>query len=111
MDIDMDVDMDDDSITSTAEDTFNEKTEDFLEWLKANGTTVSDKIELVDLREQGAGRAVGMTSAMSTVFSCYMALTSHSGNPRHRRRRNSFRNPTFPNPYNHHVRPSHRDQQ
>lgn len=60
MDVDMDVDMDDDSITSTAEDTFNEKTEDFLEWLKANGTTVSDKIELVDLREQGAGRAVGM---------------------------------------------------
>lgn len=59
MDVDMDVDMDDDSVTSTAEDTFNEKTEDFLEWLKATGTTVSDSIELVDLRQQGAGRAVG----------------------------------------------------
>jgi len=60
MDLDMDVDMDDDSVTSTAEDTLNEKTEDFLEWLKSNGTTMSDKIELVDLREKGAGRAVGM---------------------------------------------------
>ena len=73
MDVDMDVDMDDDSITSTAADTFHEKTEDFLEWLKANGTTVSDTIELVDLREQGAGRAVGTSDRpCSTTRKKYM---------------------------------------
>lgn len=32
----------------------------FSNWLQANGTTVSEKIDLVDLRAQGAGRGVGM---------------------------------------------------
>lgn len=32
----------------------------FVNWLQANGTTVSEKIDLVDLRNQGAGRGVGM---------------------------------------------------
>lgn len=69
MDVGMDVDMDDDSVTSTANDTFNEKTEDFVEWLKANRIAMSEKIELVDLREQGAGRAVGMRAHYRSLFS------------------------------------------
>lgn len=31
----------------------------FVKWLEANGTTVSDKIDLVDMRNQDAGRGVG----------------------------------------------------
>ena len=32
----------------------------FVNWLRASGTTVSDKIDLIDMRNQGAGRGVGM---------------------------------------------------
>ena len=32
----------------------------FVNWLRTNGTTVSDKIDLVDMRDQSAGRGVGM---------------------------------------------------
>jgi hypothetical protein len=31
----------------------------FVNWLRTNGTTVSDKIDLVDMRNEGAGRGVG----------------------------------------------------
>ena len=66
--MDMDVDMADDSSTSTTDDTFNEKTEDFLEWLTANEITMSDTIRVVDMRDQGAGRAVGVFTATSSAF-------------------------------------------
>jgi SET domain-containing protein 6 len=35
----------------------------FVNWLRTSGTTVSDKIDLIDLRNQGAGRGVGMKIA------------------------------------------------
>jgi len=31
----------------------------FVNWLRTSGTSVSDKIDLVDMRNQGAGRGVG----------------------------------------------------
>ena len=39
----------------------------FVNWLRAGGTTVSDKIDLVDMRDQGAGRGVGMENALHTL--------------------------------------------
>jgi SET domain-containing protein 6 len=48
----MDVDMDADHFVSASNA--------FLTWLKQTGSTISDKIELADLRQQGAGRGVGM---------------------------------------------------
>lgn len=38
----------------------------FVNWLRTNGTTVSDKIDLVDMRDQGAGRGVGMKNVLPT---------------------------------------------
>lgn len=31
----------------------------FVNWLEANGTTVSEKIDLIDMRNQDSGRGVG----------------------------------------------------
>lgn len=38
----------------------------FVNWLRTSGTTVSDKIDLVDMRDQGAGRGVGMKNVLHT---------------------------------------------
>jgi N-lysine methyltransferase SETD6 len=40
------------------EDSFGDKSEAFIRWLQQNGTIISPKIDLVDLRSQGAGRGV-----------------------------------------------------
>lgn len=42
------------------DDSFKAASAQFLGWLNQNGTTVSDKIELADLRNRNAGRGVGM---------------------------------------------------
>jgi hypothetical protein len=39
--------------------TYTAATAAFVKWLQTNGTSVSDKIDLVDMRDQGAGRGVG----------------------------------------------------
>jgi hypothetical protein len=39
--------------------TFTAATAAFVKWLQTSGTSVSDKIDLVDMRDQGAGRGVG----------------------------------------------------
>jgi hypothetical protein len=39
--------------------TFTAATAAFVNWLQTSGTSVSDKIDLVDMRDQGAGRGVG----------------------------------------------------
>lgn len=41
------------------DDDFQARSEAFITWLKQNGATISNKIELADLRQQGAGRGVG----------------------------------------------------
>jgi hypothetical protein len=46
--------------------TYTAATAAFVKWLQTNGTSVSDKIDLVDMRDQGAGRGVG-TMHRSTV--------------------------------------------
>lgn len=46
--------------------TYTAATAAFVNWLQTSGTTVSEKIDLVDMRNQGAGRGVGM---MHTVCS------------------------------------------
>jgi hypothetical protein len=44
------------------DDDFGTKSAAFLSWLQVSGATVSDKIELVDLRQRNAGRGVGIAS-------------------------------------------------
>jgi hypothetical protein len=44
--------------------TYSAATVAFVNWLRANGTTVSDKIDLVDMRNQGAGRGVGTNNTL-----------------------------------------------
>jgi hypothetical protein len=39
--------------------TYTAATAAFVKWLQTSGTSVSDKIDLVDMRDQGAGRGVG----------------------------------------------------
>jgi len=39
--------------------TYTAATVAFVKWLQTNGTSVSDKIDLIDMRDQGAGRGVG----------------------------------------------------
>lgn len=39
---------------------YTNATVSFVSWLQANGTAVSEKINLVDIRNQDAGRGVGM---------------------------------------------------
>ncbi|KAK4501206.1 hypothetical protein PRZ48_007013 [Zasmidium cellare] len=43
------------------DDDFQARSEAFITWLKENGASISDKIELADLRQQGAGRGVVAT--------------------------------------------------
>jgi SET domain-containing protein 6 len=43
---------------STEDDDFQNKSDIFIQWLKDNGATISPKIELADLRQNGAGRGV-----------------------------------------------------
>ncbi|KAK5681316.1 Ribosomal lysine N-methyltransferase 4 [Elasticomyces elasticus] len=46
-------------MTGTAEtDDFEAKSQSFLAWLQQHGTTISPKIELADLRQDGCGRGV-----------------------------------------------------
>ncbi|KAK3652264.1 Ribosomal lysine N-methyltransferase 4 [Elasticomyces elasticus] len=46
-------------MTGTAEtDDFQAKSQSFLAWLQQHGTTISPKIELADLRQDGCGRGV-----------------------------------------------------
>lgn len=40
--------------------TYDAATVAFVDWLRTSGTAVSEKIDLVDMRNQGAGRGVGM---------------------------------------------------
>ena len=40
------------------ENSFKELSERFLDWLNRNGTNISHKIGLVDLRIRGSGRGV-----------------------------------------------------
>lgn len=51
------------------DDDFNEKTAAFTTWLRSSGATLSDKIELVDLRSQHAGRGVGTYFLQHVSFS------------------------------------------
>lgn len=44
------------------DDDFEARSEAFIAWVKQNGAAISDKIELTDLRQQGAGRGVGESS-------------------------------------------------
>jgi hypothetical protein len=46
--------------------TYTAATAAFVKWLQTSGTSVSDKIDLVDMRDQGAGRGVG-TMHRSTI--------------------------------------------
>ena len=41
-------------------------TANFVKWLQTSGTSVSDKIDLVDMRNQGAGRGVGTLHRVTT---------------------------------------------
>jgi SET domain-containing protein 6 len=44
------------------ENDFEKKSRSFVDWLKQNGTTISDKIQLADLRHRSAGRGVVATA-------------------------------------------------
>jgi len=46
--------------------TYSAATVAFVKWLQTNGTSVSDKIDLVDMRDQGAGRGVGTMHQSAT---------------------------------------------
>jgi hypothetical protein len=46
--------------------TYTAATVAFVNWLRTSGTTVSEKIDLVDMRNQGAGRGVGTTLTPQT---------------------------------------------
>lgn len=46
--------------------TYSAATVAFVNWLRTSGTTVSEKIDLVDMRNQGAGRGVGMMITLHT---------------------------------------------
>ena len=60
-------------------DDFAQRSKEFVEWFRnAEGTRLSDKIELADLRHKGAGRGVGKSfddpgvlSTLLTLPSCY----------------------------------------
>jgi hypothetical protein len=43
------------------EDEFTNRSAAFMSWLRASGATLSEKIELADLRQQNAGRGVGIS--------------------------------------------------
>lgn len=43
-----------------AQDEFDQKSQDFLDWLTAQNASISDKVKLVDFRKHGAGRGLGM---------------------------------------------------
>ncbi|KAF6223485.1 hypothetical protein HO133_000328 [Letharia lupina] len=46
--------------TYASNDTFHPKTADFLKWLRERpGTTISRKLEIIDLRDHNAGRGIG----------------------------------------------------
>lgn len=46
--------------TYASDDTFHPKTADFLKWLRERpGTTISRKLEIIDLRDHNAGRGIG----------------------------------------------------
>ncbi|KAF2159865.1 hypothetical protein M409DRAFT_70755 [Zasmidium cellare ATCC 36951] len=47
------------------DDDFRARSEAFISWLEQNGATISDKIELADLRQQGAGRGVVATQDLA----------------------------------------------
>ena len=54
---------------TSEEDDFQERSKAFVNWLKENGASISAKIKLDDLRQQNAGRGVGMNLSCIGVAS------------------------------------------
>jgi hypothetical protein len=42
------------------DDDFLNRSQAFLQWLQSSGASISDKIDLIDMRHRGAGRGVGI---------------------------------------------------
>ena len=52
------------------DDDFAEKSGAFANWLQSSGATLSDKIELADLRQHNAGRGVGTAFLSLCQWAC-----------------------------------------
>lgn len=67
---------------ATSDDNFSQRTANFLEWFtSAEGTRLSDKIQLVDLREQHAGRGVGESPKIKCLLDQLLTLSSRIAGP------------------------------
>jgi hypothetical protein len=62
-----------------SETNFEEKSDNFWNWLKNNGATLSDTMAIKDYRSEGAGRGIVATKAIKvhtqTLKSCFIFLT------------------------------------
>lgn len=54
-------------LTMELDDDFSNKTQTFHSWLRNSGATISDGIEIADLRQQNAGRGVGIVFKMTRI--------------------------------------------
>jgi len=50
---------------------FNDKSQNFVEWLNSKGAVLSPKIALVDCRDQNQGRAVGIHLSQPLLFGLF----------------------------------------
>ena len=62
-----------------ASDDFADRSSAFLKWFaRSNGTRLSTKVQLADLRFRGAGRGAGVDCRASEVTACLQVFVSFS---------------------------------